>query len=182
MTDDELKELVGSLAIDSKALREAQKNTDEQMKRTDKKLERIGIHLGNISKNQGDVAEEFFFNSLIHDNHLGTIHFDDITKGMQKHRGKIQEEYDLVMTNSGSIGIIEVKYKVHGTDLDKLERKMRNFKELFPIYKDYQLYGAIASFHIHDDAKREALSRGFFVLQRSGKIVRTDCSDHLMVL
>ena len=34
------------------------------MKRTDEKLERIGIKIGNISKNQGSVAEEFFYNSL----------------------------------------------------------------------------------------------------------------------
>ena len=80
MTDDELKALVASLAVDSKYLHEAQKatdeqmkRTDEQMKRTDEKLERMGITLGNIGKNQGDVAEEFFFQSLIKDNHLGKI-------------------------------------------------------------------------------------------------------------
>ena len=60
MTDDELKNLVASLAIDSKVLREAQKQTDEQMKRTDEKLKSVGIQLGNMSKNQGDIAEEFF--------------------------------------------------------------------------------------------------------------------------
>lgn len=196
MTDDELKELVGSLAVGNRELREAQKKTDEQMKRTDEQMKRtdeqmkrtdeklnsIGVQLGNMSKNQGDVAEEFFFNSLVKDNHLGEIHFDDITMNMQKHRGDIQEEYDLVMTNGEAVGIIEVKYKVHEKDLDKLERKMRHFKKLFPIYNAYKLYGAIASFHINDDAKREALERGFFVLQRSGDVVHTDCADKLMVL
>jgi hypothetical protein len=44
------------------------------------------------------------------------------------------------------------------------------------------LYGAIASFHINDDAKEQALQRGFFVLQRSGKIVQTDCAENLFVL
>lgn len=196
MTDDELKALVASLAVDSQALREAQKQTDlqmkqtdlqmkrtdEQMKRTDEKLERIGIHVGNISKNQGDIAEEFFFNSLINEAHLGPIAFEDIMMNFQKHRGNIQEEYDLVMTNGDAIGIIEVKYKAHENDLDKLERKMRHFKQLFPVYKTYKLYGAIASFHINEDAKREALKRGFFVLQRSGKVMHTDCGEKLMVL
>ncbi len=51
MADEELKALVASLAV-------SQKQTDE-------KLERIGIYLGNVTRNQGDVAEEFFFNSLI---------------------------------------------------------------------------------------------------------------------
>ncbi len=175
MTDDELKALVASLAV-------AQDRTDEQMKRTDEKLERIGITLGNVTNNQGDVAEEFFFQSLIKDNHLGSIHFDDVVKSMEKHRGQIQEEYDLVMTNGDAIGIVEVKYKAHENDLDKLDRKMKHFKQLFPIYQNYKQYGAIASFHINDAAKREALRRGYFVLQRSGDLVHTESSEHLTVL
>jgi len=175
MTDDELKALVASLAI-------AQKATDEQMKRTDEKLERIGINLGNVTNNQGDVAEEFFFQSLIKDNHLGSIRFDDVVKNMEKHRGQIQEEYDLVMTNGDAIGIVEVKYKAHENDLDKLDRKMKHFKKLFPIYQNYKQYGAIASFHINDNAKKEALKRGYFVLQRSGNLIHTESSDHLTVL
>ena len=203
MTDDELKALVASLAVAQKVTDEqiklnaiaqkatdeqiklnaiAQKATDEQMKRTDEKLERIGINLGNIGKNQGDVAEEFFFQSLIKDNHLGKIHFDDVVKNMEKHRGQIQEEYDLVMTNGDAIAVVEVKYKAHTNDLDKLDRKMRNFKKLFPIYQAFKQYGAIAAFHINDDAKQEALRRGYFVLQRSGDLVHTESSDHLTVL
>jgi hypothetical protein len=67
-------------------------------------------------------------------------------------------------------------------DLKKLERKMQNFKTLFPWFENYKLYGAIASFHINDDAKREALSRGFFVLQRSGDVIHTDAAKNLLVL
>jgi len=210
MTDDELKALVASLAVDSKNLHEAQrvtdeqiklnaiaqkatdeqmkrtdeqmKRTDEQMKRTDEKLERMGITLGNVTNNQGDVAEEFFFNSLANDTHLGNIHFDDIEKNGHKRRGKMEEEYDIIMTNGDAIGIVEVKYKAHENDLDKLDRKMQNFKKLFPIYQNFKQYGAIASFHINDEAKREALKRGYFVLQRSGDLVHTESSDNLTVL
>jgi Holliday junction resolvase-like predicted endonuclease len=142
----------------------------------------MGINLGNIDQNQGDVAEEFFFQSLIKDNRLGKIYFDDVTKNMEKHRGQIQEEYDLVMTNGDVIAVVEVKYKAHTNDLDKLDRKMKHFKQLFPIYQSYKQYGAIAAFHINDDAKQEALRRGYFVLQRSGDLVHTESSEHLTVL
>jgi Holliday junction resolvase-like predicted endonuclease len=175
MTDEELKELVASLAI-------AQRKTDEQIAETNATLKRIGIDFGNMKKNQGDVAEEFFFNSLNENAHLGSIHFDDIATNMKKHRGQIQEEYDLVMTNGEAVGIIEVKYKAHQNDLDKLERKMRNFKTLFPWFKDYKLYGALAAFHVNEVAKKEALERGFFVLQRSGEVLQTDCAENLLVL
>jgi hypothetical protein len=108
------------------------------MNRTYETLERIGIHLGNITQNQGDVAKEFFFQSLIKDNHLGSIYFADIVESMEKHRGNIQEEYDLVMTNADALAIVEVKYKAHSNDLDKLDRKMQHFKQLFPIYQKFK--------------------------------------------
>jgi len=175
MTDDELKALVASLAV-------AQKVTDEQIKRTDEKLERMGVSLGNVTNNQGNVAEEFFFNSLANDTHLGGIYVDEIEKNGHKRRGKTEEEYDIIMANGDAVGIVEVKYKAHENDLDKLDRKMHNFKKLFPIYQNFKQYAAIALFHINDAAKREALNRGYFVLQRSGDLVHTECSEHLTVL
>ena len=181
-TNKELSKAHQEFKEEQKAIQEAQQKTDEQLKETDRKLEKVSELLGGIGKNQGDVAEEFFFNSLVDDPHLGGIHFDDISKNDYKQRGKLQEEYDIVMTNGNAIGIVEVKYKAHENDLGKLERKMRNFKALFPWFSDYKLYGAIASFHINNDAKKAALERGFFVLQRKGEIVQTDCSEHLMVL
>jgi Holliday junction resolvase-like predicted endonuclease len=168
MADDELKALVASLAV--------------SQQETIRKLDKLGELYGNIGQNQGDVAEEFFFNSLANDTHLGSIHFDDIEKNGHKRRGKTEEEYDIIMTNGDAVGIVEVKYKAHENDLDKLDRKMQNFKKLFPIYQNYKQYGAIASFQINDTAKREALKRGYFVLQRSGDLVHTESSDHLTVL
>ena len=186
---DEIWAILKGISETNKELSKAHQEFKEEQKalqaaqvETDRKLEKVSDLLGSIGKNQGDVAEEFFFNSLVDDPHLGGIHFDDISKNESKHRGKLQEEYDIVMTNGNAIGIVEVKYKAHENDLSKLERKMRNFKTLCPWFNDYKLYGAIASFHINDDAKKDALERGFFVLQRKGEMVQTDCGEHLMVL
>ena len=167
MTDQELKELVASLAV-------AQKETG-------RKLDKVAKMLGGISANQGDVTEDFFYNSFIKDNHLGNLAFDDITKSMAKHRGKIQEEYDLFLTNGDAIAIIEVKYKAHIEDIVKLERKFNNFKKLFPIYKDYKLYGAMASFHFNQATRDELLKQGYFVVERSGDLITTENSDYLKV-
>ncbi|RIZ70521.1 MAG: hypothetical protein D0528_01315, partial [Methylococcales bacterium] len=95
---------------------------------------------------------------------------------------KLIYAHSLIMTNGDVVGIVEVKYKAHENDLDRLDRKMQNFKKLFPIYQNYKQYGAIASFHINDDAKEAALSRGYFVLQRSGDVVHTESGSHLTVL
>jgi len=202
MTDEELKELVASLAVAQKETSKQQKETDAQLKETDvhlketsklqqetgaqlketdRKLDKVAKMLGGISANQGDIAEEFFYNSFIKDNHLGSLAFDDITKSMAKHRGKIQEEYDLFLTNGDAIAIIEVKYKAHIEDIVKLERKFNHFKKLFPIYQDYKLYGAMASFHFNQETKDELLKQGYFVVERSGDLITTENSDYLKV-
>jgi hypothetical protein len=174
MTDDELKELVASLAT-------SQKETNAQLKETDRKLDKVAKMIGGVSKSQGDVAEDFFYNSFVKDTHLGDLSFDDITKNMFKHRGKLQEEYDLFLTNGDSIAIVEVKYKAHFNDIKKLERKFNNFKKLFPIYKEYKLYGALASFYMSQDTKNELLEQGFFAVERHGDLIKTQNSNYLKV-
>jgi len=180
-TEEQMKRTDEKLERMSIRTEERMKRTDEQMKRTDEKLERLGIHLGGITQNQGDVAEEFFLNSLANDTRLGSIHFDDIAKNMNKRKGQLQEEYDIVMTNGNAIAVVEVKYKARVNDLQKLERKLRHFKQLFPLYQTHKLYGALAAFHINDDVKCEALERGYFVLQRCGDVIHTENNEQLAV-
>ena len=169
------------MAASQKETSAQQKETAVQFKETDRKLDKVAKMIGGVSKNQGDIAEDFFYNSFIHDNRLGELGFDDITKNMEKHRGKIQEEYDIFLTNGESIAIIEVKYKAHLSDIDKLNRKFNNFKKLFPIYKDYKLYGAMASFYFNQDTKNELLRQGYFVVERRGDLIKTENSDFLKV-
>jgi hypothetical protein len=189
MTDQELKELVASLAVKSDRLDaqmqrtdEQMKRTDEQMKRSDEKLEkmfaktdeklaRMGITLGNISNNQGSVAEEFFYNSLAHTQTLAGIHYDFVDKNLTRSAGGIQDEFDIVMVNGKDIAIIEVKYKAHEADLTKLlTKKYNNFKKLFPMYKDYSHHLVLATFSLYEDLKEKALAQGVTVLQRKGDV------------
>ena len=179
MTDQELKDLVASLAVESaktdaqmKQLQQSQAQTDEQMKRTDEKLERIGITLGNIGNNQGSVAEEFFYNSLEHNPTLAGIHYDFIDRHWSHRIGKIKDEFDIVMVNGKDVAIIEVKYKAHEEDLIKLlTKKYENFKTLFPMYKDYTHHLVLATFSLYDGLKAKALAQGVTVLQRKGDVI-----------
>ena len=179
-TDEQMKRTDEQMKLTDEQIKltgEQMKLTDEQMKRTDEKLERIGITLGNVTNNQGDVAEEFFYNSLLDNLNLGDLQFDDIGENLHKQRGKVQEEYDIILTNGDEIAIIEVKYKAHKNDLDKLDRKIANFKTLFPVYQHYKLYGAMASFHFNKEAKTETLNRGYFLLQRKGDVLETESEE-----
>jgi Holliday junction resolvase-like predicted endonuclease len=171
MTDQELKDLVASLAVKSDRL-------DEQMKRNDErltaKLERIGITLGNIGNNQGAVAEEFFYNSLKSKQTLAGVHYDFIDKNLTRSQGSIEDEFDIMMVNGKDVAIIEVKYKAHEADLTKLlTKKYENFKKLFPMYKDYTHHLVLATFSLYEDLKEKALANGVIVLQRKGDVIES---------
>ena len=174
MTEERLLEIIAKTFEGIAELREEQKKTDEQMKRTDKKLDKIAKLVGAMSNNQGDVAEEFFYNSLKHKQELAGVHYDYIDKNITRTKGKIADEFDIVMINGSDVAIIEVKYKAHESDLEKLlTKKYSNFQKLYPMYKDYKHHLGLASFYINDKLKEIALSRGVMILQRKGDIVET---------
>jgi hypothetical protein len=195
MTDQELKDLVASLAISQKEtdrqidktgkqiqeLRESQKETDRQLQEADEYLKKSSIEfekrikkleklVGGIGNNQGDAAEEYFINSLEKKLQIGRIKFDYLVPNYVIKSKRIRDEYDILLVNKDTIAIIEVKYKFHIDDLDTLPKKLANLKQFSP-YKNHTIYAGIAGFNIPDDVVEEALKRGYFVLKRSGEVI-----------
>jgi len=158
--DDELKAIV---LENAKSIRE--------LKDTVKKVSKI---VGGIGNNQGDVAEEFFYNSLSHKPRLAGIDYDFIDKNITRKKDGIEDEYDILLVNGKDIAIIETKYKAHDKDLDRLiNKKYTNFKKLYPEYKDYNHHLGLATFNINDDLKQKALDESVMILQRKGEVIET---------
>lgn len=188
MTDQELKDLVASLAVgqaksdekiaalaDSSAKVDAQQaKTDAQLAKTDAKLNRLAVMYGGVSENQGDVAEEFFYNSLSQSKQIGDIHFDDVQQKVYGGRIGKQQEYDLVLLNGDSAAIVEVKYKVHPSSLEQLQKQLSLFKIHFPEHKHMKLYGGVAGFSIPQEIVEEAHANGYFVLRQHGQTMAVD--------
>ena len=150
------------------------KETDKQMKRTDERLDRVGRLVGNISNNQGDIAEEFFYNSMSDKPSLNGIEYDFIDKNVTRKKQGIEDEYDIILVNGKDVAIIETKYKAHQRDLDRLiNKKYENFKKLYPEYSDCNHHLGLASFYINDDLKQEALRKNVTILQRKGDLIET---------
>ena len=172
MTDQELKELVANLAVAQAKTDEQLKKTDEQFKKTDKKLNKIAKMVGAIGNNQGDVAEEYFINSLNDNPYIANINFDYLIPNYVIKGKDIKDEYDILLVNGESVAIIEIKYKLHPSDVDKLEKKIKNLKKL-PQYKNYKVYAGVAGFYVSNEVLEKALKKGYFVLQRKGDVIQS---------
>jgi hypothetical protein len=162
MTDQELKDLVASLAI-------AQAKTDAQLSKTDLKLDKLAKMIGSMSKNQGDVAEEFFYNSLQKKLKIGDIQFDQIALNLLLGSKGKSQEFDLVLFNGKSVAIVEVKYKLHTNDLIQVQEQIKAYKKAMPIYKDFAIYGGVAGLSVPKDVIDQAEEMGLFVLQQVGQ-------------
>ena len=82
----------------------------------------------------------------------------------------LQGEYDIVLHNGGYAIVIEVKYKVHPDDvLDFVNRKLVNFKPLFPEYASKKTLGAVAGMSVPTESYRLAAKHGLLVLTQSGE-------------
>jgi len=167
-TDEQMKKTDEQMKKTDEKLEKVFFETNIQMKKTDEKLERMGIHLGGISNNNGEMAEEFFFRSLENKLEVGGIKYDDITRNQLKSRHGIREEYDIMLTNGKYLEIIEVKYKFHPSDVAKLERKIGNFKKLFPIYDSFTIHGSIAGMTMPEETIALAKEKGFHALIAKG--------------
>jgi len=150
--------------------------TDKRMKETDKKINAMQEQIGGISNSNGDFAEEFFFNSLEKTRTFAGIHFERIGNfKCQKtlpDNTEVKAQFDIVLYNGNSVALIEAKYKANLKDLKELvEKKVPNFRLLFPEYAKHKLYLGIGSLVLKDRVVQEAKKLGIGLMRQQGNAV-----------
>ncbi len=201
----ELKEAQRENAIGMKELRESQKETDEQMKQgfkelresqketsaqiqetresikelresqkeTDEMLKRLSKKMNSFLGNYGEVAEEYFYRSLEDKMTLGGIKFDEIDRRVRYDSHSI--EFDIMLYNGESVGIVEVKSKVHPGEIKSLtQSKVAGFKKDYPEQSQKKIYFGIASMVTNPPMIEEARKNQIFLMTQKG--------DHLEVI
>jgi len=100
---------------------------------------------------------------------VSSFFLEIIYRNLASQKGQLVNEFNIVLTNGDSVGIIEVKQKAHPSLIDDmLERKLPNFRTLFPYYKDCKLYGAIASMVSNAALIEKSKKAGLFFLTQQG--------------
>lgn len=162
-------------------LEKAQERTDAQLAKTDAQLEKTTAKIdklaemyGGASNNQGYAAEAFFYNSLAEEPELLGLSFDSVTKNVRRRKGKVEDEFDLILVNGADVLLIEVKYRGHSKHLTQLiEKKAPNFRCLFPEFAALKLHLALAVFSADDLVMTEARQQQISILQRKGDVFET---------
>jgi len=171
ITQEQLAQAILDLKLSQEAMG---LRLEASQEKSDRRLDKLGKLVGNIANNQGDIAEEFFYNSLKAKPSLGGINYDFIEPNAHRSKNNIEDEYDILLVNGNDIAIIETKYKAHISDIEKLiHKKYTNFKKLYPEYKNYTHHLGLASFNMNEDIKEFASQNNVILLQRKGDLIET---------
>jgi Holliday junction resolvase-like predicted endonuclease len=139
----------------------------EQVAQTAKVVKDLGTHLGRAANHNGDAAEEYFANTLMAKKEFAGQHYDYADRNLHRNRNGREDEFDIIMYNGVSIGLIEVKYKADLDDVDDLAtRKVENFRLFFPEHKDKVVYLGIGSMSFDEKVLKRARIHGIAILRQ----------------
>ena len=153
--------------------REMEKSRKEFEQRSadfDRRMKKLSEQIGGLSNNHGSFAEEYFFNSF--ENGKKTFFgekFDLCRKNVPGFSYK--DEYDIVLLNGQSVGIVEVKYIVHDKDIANAIRKVSSFKINYPEYRNHRFYLGLASLVFAGKVEDVCIESGIAVIKQVGDTV-----------
>ena len=158
-TDLQLKQL-------GKDLRE----TDLQSK---ERLDQLGKYLGGVANSNGDMAEEYFFNTFRRDKTFANEKFDKIRQNVSypEDDNDPEIECDIILINGKSTALIEVKYnaKPENIQIEELIARAKYLKENSVKHKNHNIYLGVAAMSFKKGFAKKLRNSGIATIHQIGK-------------
>lgn len=97
------------------------------------------------------------------------IDIKEVYPRVRNKRQGLAMEIDILGVDDGDVVLVECKSRLSKDDVDEFLAKLRRFKQAFPHYADYQVYGAVAGIEINEGIDPYAYKQGLFVIKPSGE-------------
>ena len=170
-TNRQFKESAKQFKENAKQFKETDRKIAKMNAETDQRLDKLSKLVGGIGNSNGELAEEYFYNSFYRDRTFVNEHFDKIKKNMSYNDGEVEAEFDLVLFNGKSVALIEVKYnaKPDNIEIDRIISRVEVFKILFPNYKHHKIYLGVAAMSFHKSIVWQLHRAGIATIRPIGK-------------
>ena len=99
------------------------------------------------------------------------IEVQEIARRMQSKRPGAEMEIDIFAVDGDVAVAVEVKSRLSLQDVDDFLTRLGRFRQAFPHYTGYQIYGAVAGIEIDEGVDRYAYQQGLFVIKQTGDTV-----------
>jgi len=172
-TDRQFKETDQKIAKMNAEADQRMAKADQSRDELRQQLKDLAKMVGGIGHNNGEMAEEFFYNTFRRDKTFANEKFDHIKRNFT-YRGvddDLKAEYDIFLFNGTSAAIIEVKYnaKAENIAIDKLISRIDVFKIWFPEYKNHKIYLGVAAMSFNKDIVWQLHRAGIATIRPVGK-------------
>ncbi|WP_258005089.1 hypothetical protein [Cylindrospermopsis raciborskii] len=160
---------------------ERQRKHEEEMNQFRISMEETRKIVAETNKNMGSITSRWgeFVENLVRPAAVRlfkeqgiNVHYTSLQVKADDYAGSI--EIDIWAENDGEIVAIEVKSHLKVRDIKRFITVLDRFKDVFPKYKNYRLYGAVAGIKVDEKADQYALEQGLFLIRPAGDSVAID--------
>ncbi|MFL6291864.1 MAG: DUF3782 domain-containing protein [Thermoanaerobaculia bacterium] len=171
MTDEELKELVASLAESQREtdrqLRATDRQlqaTDRQLQATDRQIKELGRQIGGLGDKFGSFTEGLALPSMTK---ILTQRFgmDFIAPRVRMRRNGHSMELDVLAYSNtrDDLFVVEVKSHLREEALDQMRKTLRELRDYFPDHRDKKVYGVLAAVDAPEKLQEKVLAEGIYL-------------------
>ena len=144
---------------------------DRTMAKLEKTVERTSKSVDSLTTRWGRFVEELVRPAVVR---LFRDRDILITRTMERVRSPqaaFPMEIDILGVNGMKVVAVECKSRLSKDDVDEMCNRLIRFKQAFPEYAQYTLYGAVAGIEINEGVDLYAYRKGLFVIRTSGDTV-----------
>src|SRR5262245_12947889 len=165
MTDQELRDLVESIAKFQAETVRQMAETDRKMAETDRQIKQVNRQLGKLGNKFGSFAEGMALPSMekiLRDR----FNMDIVTPRATSRLNGRMIEIDVMAYDNGSLNelyIVEVKSHLTREGIDQILKTIEEFPKFFGAHRDRTVYGIIAAVDIPLNLRAEVLKKGLYL-------------------
>lgn len=153
---------------------ESERRFQESERMFKEQIKNQNAKLGNLDRRLGEFVEGFVAPAAVRLFKERNINVHVISRNIEINNPELglAMEIDLLVKNGDCCILIEVKSNLSINDVDEHLERMSKFKQLFPEYTQYKVYGAVTGMVIPQNVGRYAYRKGFFVIGLTGDAVK----------
>lgn len=144
---------------------------DRNMAKLEKTVQRTSKAVDSLATRWGRFVEELVRPAVVR---LFRDRDILITRTMERVRSPQSDfpmEIDILGVNGMKVVAVECKSRLSKDDVDEMCDRLIRFKQSFPEYGQYTLYGAVAGIEINEGVDAYAYRKGLFVIRTNGDAV-----------
>jgi hypothetical protein len=179
-TERVFKEIAKKAAEETAALKERQEETSRQLKETERVVMENSRQMGLFNNRFGEVVEYMIAPNLREKFREHNLVFPTTKQNcdIRDHKNNIFLEVDIMLENGDIAMLVEVKNKLTTENVKEHIKRLEKMRLYADLHDDKRSFlGAVAGVVMTSNAKKYALSQGFFVIEPSGdafKIIPPD--------